>query len=139
MKGKTFAGNYTSLALISAFVIEQAHLAGFSDQDVYDIQTAVDEASANIIDHAYGGENLGSIRIEFQEFSDRVHIVLKDCGKKFDPDEIPEPNMTNLMDGNNERGLGVYIIRKLMDQAIFDFTDPRGNTLTLIKLKKKPA
>lgn len=59
MKTKTYPANYKSLATISQFIIEQAEDAGFSPKDVYAIQIAVDEACSNIIDHAYGGENLG--------------------------------------------------------------------------------
>jgi len=59
VKSRTFPGNYKSLERISEFIIQEAQNIEFSPSEVYAIQTAVDEACANIIDHAYGGENLG--------------------------------------------------------------------------------
>jgi len=59
MVKKTFPGNYKTLSIISDFIVEEAEKTEFSPSEVYAIQTAVDEACANIIDHAYGGEDLG--------------------------------------------------------------------------------
>ncbi len=64
MTTKKFPANFQSLASISDFVVKSSEKAGFSPTDVYAIQTAVDEACSNIIDHAYGGEDIGDIQIE---------------------------------------------------------------------------
>lgn len=135
MKRKTFPGNYQSLASISEFMIVQAEDAGFSPSDVYAIQTAVDEACANIIDHAYGGENIGSISIEVNDEKDQLVIVIKDTGQPFNPDEIPLPDITSPLEIRKEGGLGIFFMQELMDEVEFEFFQPKGNTLTLIKYK----
>jgi len=95
MKTRIFLGNFESLASISNFIVDQAEEAGFSPSDVYAIQTAVDEACANIIDHAYGGENFGRIEIRVMPIKEGLKIVLKDTGEPFDPDDVPEPDISS--------------------------------------------
>jgi serine/threonine-protein kinase RsbW len=135
MTTRIFPGNYKNLAIISDFIVEQAEHVGFSPSEVYAIQTAVDEACANIIDHAYGAEDVGEIEIKTKSVTNGLRIVIKDEGKPFNPDEIPNPDITSPLEIRKERGLGVFFIRKLMDVAIFDFSQSKGNTLTLVKYK----
>ena len=116
-------------------MLPQAEEVGFSPNDVYAIQTAVDEACANIIDHAYGGEDIGDINISVKTLRNGLQIILKDKGEPFDPDEVPEPDTSSPLEIRKERGLGVFFMRKLMDDVIFDFSSHHGNTLTLIKYK----
>jgi serine/threonine-protein kinase RsbW len=136
MAKKTFPGNFKSLELISKFIVTQAQQAGFEPKDVYAIQTAVDEACSNIIDHAYGGEDLGNIVIKVKETDSAIHIILKDKGKEFDPDDVPKPDIESPLEIRKERGLGIFFMRKLMDQVIFEFSKEKGNKLTLIKIKR---
>lgn len=134
-KTRSFRANYKNLAIIGQFIIDQASLAGFSSSDVYAIQTAVDEACSNIIDHAYGGENIGDIQITVQEYNNKLKIILIDQGDPFEPDDIPEPDITSPLEIRKERGLGVYFMRKLMDKVLFEFSQSKGNILTLVKYK----
>ncbi len=132
---RNFPGNYKSLAPISDFIVALSEKAGFSPNDVYAIQTAVDEACANIIDHAYRGEDIGDIEISVKTVKNGLQIVLQDKGEPFDPDEIPEPDTSSPLEIRKERGLGVFFMRKLMDDVKFQFSSRRGNILTLIKYK----
>lgn len=135
MATKTFPGNYKNLAEISDFIIDQAQQAGFSPAEVYAIQTAVDEACSNIIDHAYGGENLGEIEIIIKEIEEGLQIILKDEGEPFDPDEISDPDITSPLEIRKERGLGIFFMRKLMDKVEYDFSQSKNNKLILEKYK----
>ena len=135
MTTRIFLGNYKNLADISDFIVGEAENVGFSPSDVYAIQTAVDEACANIIDHAYGAENIGEIEIKTKTISNGMRIIIKDDGTPFNPDDIPSPDITSPLEIRKERGLGVFFIRKLMDIAVFDFSQSKGNTLTLEKYK----
>jgi serine/threonine-protein kinase RsbW len=137
MKTRTFTGNFESLAPVSNFIVDQAEKAGFSPRDVYAIQTAVDEACANIIDHAYGGENIGTIEINVMQIKNGIRIILKDTGKPFNPDEVPEPDISSPLEVRKERGLGIFFMRQLMDRVDFTFSQSHGNTLTLVKYKRE--
>ncbi len=135
MTTRNFPANFKSLASISDFIVKSSEDAGFSANDVYAIQTAVDEACSNIIDHAYGGENLGEIQIQVTQVKNGIQIVLHDEGDPFDPDDVPSPDITSPLEIRKERGLGIFFMRKLMDRVIFEFSNQKGNTLTLIKYK----
>jgi anti-sigma regulatory factor (Ser/Thr protein kinase) len=135
MTTKTFPGNFENLESISNFVVEQAREFGFSSKEIYAIQTAVDEACSNIIDHAYGGENLGVIKISVKNTSKGLKIILYDNGEPFEPDAVPEPDLLSPLGARKERGLGVFFIRQLMDRVIFEFSPGKGNKLTLEKYK----
>jgi anti-anti-sigma factor len=136
MKSKTFPANYKNLAIISDFVVNLSEEAGFSASDVYAIQTAVDEACSNIIDHAYGGEDLGNIKIKVKDTEDKIQIILIDQGEPFVPEDVPEPDITSPLEIRKERGLGIYFMRNLMDKVAFEFSQTKGNTLTLVKYKR---
>lgn len=135
MKTRTYPANYKSLAVISQFIVKQAEETGFSPSEIYGIQTAVDEACSNIIDHAYGGENLGEITIRVKQFAKKIQIIIVDQGDPFIPEDIPEPDITSPLEIRKERGLGIFFMRNLMNKVLFDFSETEGNTLTLVKYK----
>ena len=135
MKTRSFPANYKSLAIISRFIVDIAVETGFTPSEVYAIQTAVDEACSNIIDHAYGEENVGDIKISVKQFEDKIKIILIDQGEPFSPDDIPEPDISSPLEMRKERGLGIFFMRKLMDEVIFEFSQTEGNILTIVKYK----
>jgi serine/threonine-protein kinase RsbW len=132
---QTFPGTYKSLEPISKFIIKKAKNAGFSENDVYAIQTAVDEACSNVIDHAYGGENIGDIEIRMENTHHELKIIISDTGDPFDPEDVPNPDITSPLEIRKERGLGIFFMKKLMDEVIFEFSPSEGNKLTLTKYK----
>lgn len=136
MKTATFPGRFESLAAISAFVVAAAEAAGFKEMDVYAIQTAVDEACSNIIDHAYRGEEIGDIQVSCGMTHAGFKVVLHDHGQPFSPETIPDPDLASGLEERKIRGLGLYFIRKLMDEVDFQFSHDHGNTLTMVKHKE---
>ncbi len=136
MRTMSFPGRYESLAEIAAFVRQAGEDAGLSNFDIYAVETAVDEACSNIIEHGYEGENLGSISVTVKISSESLTVVLKDGGRSFNPENIPEPNLDAPLEDREAHGLGLFFMKQLMDEVRFDF-DPGGNTLTMIKRKGK--
>lgn len=135
MLNQIFPGEYKSLSEISEFVIKRANTLGFSPNDTYSIQIAVDEACSNIIDHAYGKEDLGYIELQLEDIENGLKIIIRDDGDPFDPDEIPDPVIDTPLEERRERGLGLFIMRKLMDEVTYDFSSPNQNKLIMVKRK----
>jgi len=129
---KKFPGRFTSLVKISRFVKEAASKAGLDEMQIYAVELAVDEACSNIIEHAYGGENKGSITCRCLITADGLTIILSDRGRSFNPDEIPEVNVNQPLENRNPGGAGVFLMRKVMDDVRYEFS-PQGNTLTMVK------
>ena len=130
---------YENLEKICDFVDSIAKKAGFDEMALYSIQIAVDEACSNIIDHAYGGEGKGNIECTCNVAKTQFEIILHDQGHSFDPDLIIEPDLTSPINDRKERGLGLYFMRKLMDEIHFYFSSENGNTLIMIKNKGRQS
>ncbi|MEN6410703.1 MAG: ATP-binding protein [Anaerolineaceae bacterium] len=131
-----FPGRYDSLSAINGFYSSAVNEAGFDQDASYAILMAVDEACSNIIDHAYGGENIGEIICSYELTPDEILIVLQDFGQPFDPADVPPPDLESALESRPERGLGLYFMRKLMDCVTFRFSPEQGNILTMTKRKE---
>ncbi len=132
----TVAGSFENLAKISDFVEQAALQAGLDERGVYAIQMAVDEACTNIIEHAYGGEGRGRIRLTCAVQKEGLQVEIYDQGAAFDPDEVPELNTQAPAGERQPGGMGLFFIRKLVDRAEFKFNTRQGNRLTLFKRRK---
>lgn len=133
MPTKTFSGHFSSLEMISHFVMKVARDAGLDDKSVYGVQLAVDEAATNIIEHGYGGEGLGEIRITCEILEDGFKVELLDRGKSFDLDAVAEPVTNAPLEDIKPRGLGVFFMRRMMDDIRIETSPRSGNRLIMIK------
>jgi serine/threonine-protein kinase RsbW len=127
----TFPARCESLAAIGEFVEQAARAAGFDERGVYAVQMAVDEASSNIIEHAYEGQG-GQIECSYTLEERELIVVLRDHGKPFDPACIPEPNLQADLQERDTGGLGIFFMCRMMDDVRFEFTE-EGNVLTMVK------
>jgi len=131
-----FPARFESLADIARFVVRAAQAAGLSSTAVCAVEMAVDEACSNIIEHAYGGEGRGDIECICHIHKDGLTVTLRDYGCPFDPDSVPEPDIHADLKDRQVGGLGLYLIRQLMDEVHFEFTPGAGNVLTMVKRKE---
>lgn len=128
----TFPAKFEYLDEIRDFIAQVARQSGFADKEVYSLQLAADEAASNIIEHAYEGIGTGSIGISCEMHEDSLIIIMQDQGKAFDPSKVRHPNLKADLSARQIGGLGVYLMRKLMDEVHYKSTG-KNNTLTLIK------
>lgn len=135
MSVKVFPGRYESLTGISDFVKKAALPIHFSEFELYAVETAVDEACSNIIEHGYGGENLGDIECTTQVWNDRIEVVLRDSGKPFDPRLVNPPDLKCPLQERKNHGLGLFFIYQWMDEVKFS-RENRSNFLKMVKIKK---
>jgi serine/threonine-protein kinase RsbW len=134
MQTLTFSATFDILDEIRTFVGNQAREAGFNAKDIYSVQLATDEAASNVIEHAYDGKPNGMFEVSCEFREDRLTITLLDHGKAFDPSQVEEPNLKADLSDRKIGGLGIYLMRKLMDEVRYESTQA-GNRLTLIKRK----
>jgi serine/threonine-protein kinase RsbW len=139
MLNSIFDASFHSLDEIREFVGEAASQVGFSEKEIYSIQLAADEASTNIIEHAYAGREGGQIEIDCTVAGDELKIILRDKGRSFDPSSIPEPNVKADLSERKIGGLGMYLMRKLMDEVYYESSPEKGNALTMVKRKGGPG
>jgi serine/threonine-protein kinase RsbW len=137
----TVPGQFEQLAQIAEFVTGAAREAGLTDDDVFHVEMAVDEACSNIIEHAYADRS-GDIDLACTSPArGAFEVVIHDDGHPFDPDSIAPPKVGASADVDelNEGGLGLYFMRKLMDEVRFEMAAGQGNTLYMFKRSKLPA
>lgn len=100
------------------------------------MQLAVDEACCNIIDHAYGGEDRGIIDCQVDVRSDGLLVTLADRGKSFEPDKVSPPKIGIPLKEVKPRGVGLYLIKKMVDKLEYHSSTERGNVMRLFKRKR---
>jgi len=129
----TFTADFDNLDEIRDYVGDIARQVGFSEKEIYSIQLAADEAASNIIEHAYAGVKDGTLDVDCSILEGGIKIVMHDRGKSFNPSSVPEPNVKADLSDRKIGGLGMYLMRKLMDEVTYESTDETGNILTMIK------
>lgn len=112
---------------------------GWDSAEVADVVLAVDEALTNVIRHGYQG--LRDQRIELTADLDsvagptpRVALRIRDFGRQVDPDSICGRDLDDLRPG----GLGVHIIRSLMDEAVYSQAPGGGMELVMTRTQRTP-
>lgn len=137
MKHLQYNAKFEYLDEIREFVGTIAREGGFSDKDVYNIQLATDEAASNIIEHAYEGVKDGILELSCGMEGDAIKIVLVDHGEPYDPDSIPMPDLKADLSERKIGGLGIFLMRKLMDEVHYEsHPEKNSNILTMIKRKR---
>jgi serine/threonine-protein kinase RsbW len=133
MRKARFPANFQYLDAIRDLVAEAAREGGFSDKEVYSIQLAADEAASNIIEHAYVGVTDGELEIACGMENGLLTIVLRDYGRPFDPGSVRPPDLKASLSERQVGGLGIYLMRKLMDEVRYESSSDGGNRLILSK------
>jgi serine/threonine-protein kinase RsbW len=137
---KTVLSRTDHLLEVRDFVSEAARQFGFSEEDVANIVLAVDEACTNIIKHAYQYAPDKEIMIAIVRNNGTFEVKIKDNGKNFDPDALRTPDLKRNLSHHRRGGLGVYLMRKLMDKVEYNFEAGHSNEVSLVKyLSKKPS
>lgn len=96
---------------------------------------AVGEICNNVIKHAYGSEAGRPIAIALSVFPDRFVVDVEDEGEPYDPRGYTPPDL----DAVPESGMGLFLVRRTVDEVAFDTARPRGTRWTLVKYRARPA
>jgi serine/threonine-protein kinase RsbW len=138
---RTFALHVPSstenLSMIRDFVSSVGVQAGFTEPEVARIALAVDEACANVIEHAYGLDSTRDVRIRIIIEDDRVTFEIQDTGRGFDPGQIQAKDVEELIKQRKSGGLGLRLIRTIMDDVQYQIVPGHKNELKMVKMLKK--
>ncbi len=99
------------------------------DKLLDELELAFNEAYTNIYRHAYPSEDKGKISLEIRIGPNELEFRFEDEGLNFDPERVAPPDFENPGEG----GLGVWIIRQVMDEYDYSSDDKGRNILRLIK------
>ncbi len=122
------------LNVVREFVSEAARSVGFSDEEVGKIALAVDEACTNIIKHAYKFDPNQDIAVSVSTENQLFVVRIRDHGRTFDPSIIQPPNMKEYLSHFRRGGLGVHLMRSLMDKVEYSIVPGTTNEVRLTKI-----
>ncbi len=121
------------LAVVREFIARLVLQSRLSRDDENKIILAVDEAVTNIIEHGYDDGVEGSIEIEVETDEAHFKVMIRDTGRVFNPESIPTPDLTDHVKLGKKKGLGIFLMRQIMDEVRYRFKDGVKNELTLVK------
>ncbi len=126
-----------NLALIREFVTSIGRQATLTDEDINNLELAVDEACANVIEHAYGHDITKDVSVRATFDDEKLKISVIDEGLGFDPGKVNEKSLDQLVHERRSGGLGIRIIKSLMDEVSYEIEPGQKNELHMTKLIKK--
>jgi serine/threonine-protein kinase RsbW len=107
---------------------------GYSNGEVEDIKIAVSEACTNAVRHAYHEDEAGKMVVGFAIYQDKLEVIVADQGKNFNAAKTKQMGpytQSTRVEQLAEGGLGLYLIRTLMDEMHIAHHD--GVTVSMIK------
>ena len=134
-KTKRIPSRTENLLEVREFVGSAARGFGFSEEDIANITLAVDEACTNIIKHAYRYATDKEIEVSIHQNNRTFEIRIYDSGTAFDPSALKPPDLKEHMGHQRRGGLGVYLMKRLMDKVEYYFNPGKRNEVRLIKYR----
>lgn len=130
---KTINSTTEHLLEVREFVAAAAREFGFSEEETSKIALAVDEACTNIIKHAYQYKPDQRITVSIFREKPKFEISIVDEGKKFDPESIKPLDLKDHLSHYRRGGLGVYLMKTLMDKIEYKTLSGKKNEVRLTK------
>lgn len=134
-KSIVLTNNTQEVARLAAFVDEVCEALAFNATDTMQMNLAIEEAVVNVMDYAYPPGIRGDINIEAQSNDVRLKFTITDSGVPFDPTVKADVDTTLSAEDRPIGGLGIHLVRQIMDSINYERIDGR-NVLTLRKKLK---
>ncbi len=133
MAKKRFEALGKNLEPVISFLEENLESLGCPFKEEQQMCIAVEELFINIVNYAYP-ESAGPADVEIQELPDRViQIILRDGGVPFNPLELKDPDVTLKAEERQIGGLGIYMVKKSMDEVTYHYEN--GQNILILQKK----
>ena len=117
---------------LATFVEELSEELDLTPDLVFNLNLVLEEAVSNVILYAYPKEEQQEISLSAVMSDNNLVFVLTDSGKEFDPTQAPDADITLSAEERQIGGLGIFLIRQIMNQIEYQRIDGK-NVLTLGK------
>ena len=131
-KSIILANDISEISRLYEFVEEVGNDFELSPDIVFNLNLVLEGAVVNIINYAYPKEEHESIYLSARMHEGSIVLVLTDTGKEFDPTAAPEADVTLSADDRQIGGLGIFLIRQIMNEVKYERIEGK-NVLTLEK------
>ena len=127
MKELTVNATVENIEVVTDFVNEQLEALSCSMKAQMQIDIAIDELFGNIANYAYDPEvGPATVRVEVVDTPLSVVITFIDHGVPYDPLKQEDPDTTRAAEEREIGGLGIYIVKKSMDEISYEYKDGRN-------------
>ena len=131
-KSIVLTNDISEVGKLNAFVEEIGNEFSLSSDIIFNLNLVLEEAVVNVINYAYPKEEHEFIYLSAYMHEGSIILVLTDTGKEFDPTLAPEVDITLSADERPIGGLGIFLIRQIMNEVKYERIDGK-NILTLEK------
>ena len=121
-----------NLITIRKFINSKASSFGFTENEIEDIVISVDEACTNIIEHSYNSKP--NLEISIILSKNKFIIKIVDYGESFEPDTLKDMDIELYHKQRRVGGLGVYLMKTLMDEVKYKSVKNKYNQVMLTKI-----
>ena len=133
LESKIFKADVSELDNLFEYSSKLLRILEFTSREITLINTALEEIFVNVAKYAY--EDTGYVEVTLSNDKNSVKFVFRDSGKPFNPLAKQDPNITANSDEREIGGLGIYMVKQIMDEVTYDYINNQ-NVLTLIKNRK---
>ncbi len=134
MKELTLAATVENIETVTDFVNGHLEVADCPIKAQIQLDIAVDELFGNIAHYAYAPETgEATVRVELEQNPAGVVVTFIDGGKPYNPLSQSEPDITLSAEEREIGGLGIFMVRKTMDDIRYEYKDGK-NMLSVKKL-----
>lgn len=131
-KSIILANDISEVSRLYKFIEDVGNDFSLTPDIVFNLNLVLEEAVVNIINYAYPKEDHQHIYLSAKMRDDSIVLVLTDTGKEFDPTAAPEADVTLSADEREIGGLGIFLIRQIMNEVKYERIEGK-NVLTLEK------
>jgi anti-sigma regulatory factor (Ser/Thr protein kinase) len=122
----------SNLGEVMAFVDRSCEQLGIGGPAAFAVRLAVEEVCTNIMSYGYR-DGSGPLRLEMDVEPQRLVVRIGDRGAPFSPDDAPAPDLTSDLEERRIGGLGIHLVKQMMDEVDYRSDPAAGNTLRLVK------
>lgn len=131
-KSLILTNDISEIARLNQFIEEIGEEFSLTPDVTFNLNLVLEEAVVNIINYAYPKEHQDLIYLSARLHEGSIVLILTDTGKEFDPTMAPEADITLSAEDREIGGLGIFLIRQIMNEVKYERIEGK-NVLTLEK------
>ncbi len=120
MVRRTVAADPAQLTVLNEFLRDFWRGAALAPAGIQFFELALEEIFMNIVMHGVGPESVPLVQVSLNRVAQSVTMTVEDDGPRFDPLALPPPDLSAGLADRPVGGLGVFLVRELMDAVSYE-------------------